>query len=79
MAKSVIQIHTVDVRSVSSMPGNDFVLFSEPYNIKKKIPCTVSMKSLDNKLPPEAILERGSDAIRTYWNSKNKRRRVKND
>ncbi len=56
---------------------NDFVLFEEPYTIRKKMPCMVSMKSLDNKLPPDSILEKGADSIRTYWNSKNKRKRVR--
>ncbi len=33
------------------------------------------MKSIDKKLPPVRILERGPDSIRTYWNGKNKRKR----
>jgi len=53
---------------------DDFVLFNEPYSIRKKIPCEVSMKAIDHKLPPANILERGAQSIRTYWNSKNKRR-----
>jgi len=57
---------------------NDFVLFDEPYTIRKKMPCEVLMKGIDTKLPPASVLESGADAIRTYWNGKNKRRRVKN-
>lgn len=57
--------------------NNDFVLFNEPYTIRKKMPCEVSMKSIDDKLPPDSILTRGPDSIRTYWNGKNKRKRVK--
>lgn len=33
------------------------------------------MKAIDHKLPPASVLERGSEAIRTYWNSKNLRKR----
>ena len=33
------------------------------------------MKSIDTKLPPVKTIERGADAIRTYWNGKNLRRR----
>lgn len=44
--------------------------------------CKVSglMKSIDNKLPPASVLERGANAVRTYWNSKNlrKRQEIKN-
>jgi len=39
--------------------------------------CKVSglMSVIDHKLPPASVLERGSEAIRTYWNSKNLRKR----
>ena len=57
---------------------NDFVLFDEPYTIHSKVPHNTRMKSIDTKLPPDSILERGADSIRTYWNGKNKRKRVKN-
>ncbi len=63
-----------------SEPGqnpNDFVLFDEPYTIRKKIPCHVSMSSPDSKMPPAAILEKGANAIRSYWNGKNLRKRSK--
>jgi len=33
------------------------------------------MKAIDHKLPPASILERGSEAIRKYWNNKNLRKR----
>ena len=57
---------------------NDFVLFLEPYTVKRKVPCEVLMKNIDTKLPPHSVINNGSKAIRTYWNNKNKKRRVKN-
>jgi hypothetical protein len=33
------------------------------------------MKSVDNKLPPASVLESGANAVRTYWNNKNLRKR----
>jgi len=33
------------------------------------------MKSIDKKLPPASILERGAEAVRAYWNNKNLRKR----
>lgn len=54
---------------------NDYKLFDEPYTIKKKIPCHVNMSCVDRVFPPDSILEKGANAIRTYWNNKNLRKR----
>jgi len=59
------------------LDSNDFILFNEPYTIKKKIPCFVSMQKHDPHFPPDDILKRGQQAIRDYWNRKNLRKRVK--
>ena len=40
---------------------------------------SMQMKSIDTKLPPAKTIERGADAIRTYWNGKNLRKRKAND
>ena len=42
--------------------SDDFVLFDEPYTIKKKIPCHVSMSCTDKTFPPDNVLERGANA-----------------
>ena len=34
------------------MKSQEFVLFEEPFPIKKKVPTHVQMKSVDKKLPP---------------------------
>ena len=55
----------------------DFILFDEPYVIKRKMPYDVLMSSIDKKMPPASVLERGADAIRAYWNNKNLKKRSK--
>ena len=62
-------------RNKSALSKDDFVLFNEPYNIKRKVPTHVEMSRIDNKLPPNTILEGGAESIRDYWNDKNLRRR----
>lgn len=60
--------------------ADQFILFDEPYPIKKKIPHYVQMGSIDKIMPPVSVLERGADAVRAYWNAKNlKKREVKNE
>jgi hypothetical protein len=56
--------------------ADQFILFDEPYPIKKKVPVFVRMRDIDKKMPPAAVLERGADAVRKYWNNKNLRKRV---
>ena len=58
-------------------PSDEFILFDEPYTIKRKIPYRISMDVKDPHFPPESVLERGADAVRTYWNNKNLRKRNK--
>ncbi len=53
---------------------NDFELFVFDGHCSK---ISTRMKSIDSKLPPVSVIERGSDAIRTYWNNKNLRKRIK--
>lgn len=55
---------------------NDFVLFDEPYTIHRKIPYSVSFQNKDSHFPPDNVLENGSEAVRTYWNNKNLRKRI---
>jgi len=52
--------------------NQEFVLFDEPFPIKKKVPCHIQMKSIDKKLPPVGVLEGGDTWVRWYWNRKAK-------
>ena len=52
---------------VSEIGKHDFGKPSKSY------PRNVSMKNIDSKLPPNSVLENGSNAIRTYWNTKAQR------
>jgi hypothetical protein len=56
--------------------ADQFILFDEPFLIKKKVPAFVLMGGIDKKLPPVNVLERGANAVRKYWNNKNLRKRV---
>ena len=33
------------------------------------------MTSIDNKIPPVKVIEKGANAIRSYWNNKNLKKR----
>ena len=55
---------------------DEFVLFDEPYTIHKKIPYHTSMQKQDKHFPSDSILEKGSKAVRAYWNNKNLNKRV---
>ncbi len=55
--------------------ADQFLLFDEPYPIKKKVPHYVQMAAVDKKMPPVSVLERGAQAVRNYWNQKNLRKR----
>ena len=57
--------------------ADQYVLFDEPYPIKKKVPCRVVMAAIDKKLPPASVMEGGAEYIRWYWNNKNYRKRAR--
>jgi len=54
---------------------NDFVLFEEPYTIKRKMPCYVNMQKETKRWPTNYALEGGPDGIRDWYNAKNLRKR----
>ncbi len=55
---------------------NDFILFDEVV-VHKKYPRFVEMQRTDPHFPPNSILARGDQAVRSYWNGKNIRKRAK--
>ncbi len=54
---------------------DQFLLFDEPYPIKRKIPFRISMDFHDDHFPPVAVLVNGAEWVRDYWNQKNLRKR----
>jgi len=61
--------------------SQEYVLFDEPYPIKKKVPTSVSTDVKDVHFPPSRVYDLKDSPywVRDYWNQKNLKRRPKSD
>ena len=59
-----------------SQQTDDFILFDEVVT-HKKYPRYVSMQKTCSDTPPNSCIEKGSVAVRAWFNAKNLRKRVK--